>query len=162
MVIQFVDNNAYLIKTKEMEIMAGNPTTAGSLPLSGPGEYEVGDVRIQGFTGAYLFSAEDMNILYVDNSRGLSDQVVKQIEEDIDILLLALDTDTAHVREAVKFVNDLDPKIAIPAVEDATHPFCKEIGGCQPAIPELKVSKKDLVEEARKVVILHARSRSRK
>lgn len=161
MVIQYLSDNRFLIKTKGTEITAGNPTIANGLTLAGPGEYEVGDAHIQGFPNAYLISAEDLNLLYVDNPRGLSDDTVKKIEEDIDILLLSLDADAVNIKAVTKLVNDLDPNIAIPAVDDTTHPFCKEIGGCQPPIPELRISKKDLVEEVRKVVVLHARSRNR-
>lgn len=162
MTINYLGENAFLVKTRDTEITAGRPTIAGGLTLDGPGEYEVGDARIKGFPGAYLVSAEDINLLYIDNPKGLPEETVKKIEEDIDILLLSMGSEAASIKTAVKTVNDLDPDIAIPAVYDSAHPFCKEIGGCQDPVAELKISKKDLVEEVRKVVILHARSADRK
>lgn len=158
MLIKFLGGNAFRIQTKTAEIVTGKETHVGDVPLAGPGEYEVADIQIKGYKDAYLFSAENLSILYVDNPAGLSDEQVKAIEEDIDLLLLTLDHDTEHVRHAVQTMNNLDPKVTVPALEASDHPFCREIGGCPEAIAELKLTKKDLTEEERKTVVLDARS----
>lgn len=162
MVITYLGGKTFSVKTKMTDITTGDEPRIGELTLSGPGEYEVGDVEVQGHKDASLFAAEGLNLLYINNPTGLSEEIVKAITEDIDIVLLTLDRDAAHVEAAAKTMKDLEAKVTIPAIDTSDHPFCKEVGGCPEAIPELKLSAKDLVGEERKIVVLHARSRARR
>lgn len=161
MIIHYLGDGTFLIKTKTTEIVTGKEVRVGELTLSGPGEYEVGDAQIRGYKDAYFCTAEDVNLLYVHNPSGVPDELIKEIEEDIDVLLLSVDHDSSHIRGAIKTMNDLDPKVTFPTVEGAVHPFCKEIGGCPEGVGEFKINSKELVEGERKVVVLHARSRAR-
>ena len=161
MVIRYLGDGSFLIETKVADIAVGPTTRIGELTLTGPGEYEVGDVEAQGFKDAYLFLVEDMTVLYVNNPVGLSDETAKSLDADVDILLLTADENPSNLKGAVKTLNDIDPKIALPTIQTQHHPLCKEIGGCPAPVNELKVSKKDLTEE-RRVILLHARARTRR
>jgi hypothetical protein len=154
MIIHHLGDSTFSIKTKLSEIVTGPESRIGTITLSGPGEYEIADIQVRGYQDAYLFSAEGISLLYVNNPGGLSEEVVKTIEGDIDILLLSLDQDSPHLKGALRTMNEIDPKFTLPAVETPDHPFCREIGGCPPPISELKITKKDFIEDERKVVLL--------
>ena len=162
MTIQYLGDGTFLVKTKTTELTTGPAINIGELTLSGPGEYEAGDAQIKGYQDAYLITADDVNLLYVYNPNGLSEELIKAIEEDIDVFVLTVDRDPSHVKSAMKTMNDLDPVVTLPAVDGPDHPFCKEIGGCPPAQDELKVNLKDQEEGERKVVVLIARPRARR
>ena len=162
MTIQYLGDNAFLVKTKTTELTTGQEIKVGELTLSGPGEYEVGDAQIRGYQDAYLIGADDANLLYVYNPNGLSEELIKEIEEDIDVLILTVDRDPSHVKGAMRTMNALDPKVTLPAVDGPDHPFCKEIGGCPVGVEEFKINRKDFQEGERKVVVLNARSRARR
>jgi L-ascorbate metabolism protein UlaG (beta-lactamase superfamily) len=162
MVIHYLGDQTFAVKGKLSEILTGRETTVNGIALSGPGEYEIGDVGVRGFPGAYLFSFEGMTLLYVDNPDGLREETISKIEEDIDVVFLPVDREPERLQRAVKMMNDIDPKLTIPTITEVDHPFCKEIGGCPQPVDELKVTAKDLVEGERKVVVLHARTRVRR
>jgi hypothetical protein len=162
MTIHYTGNQTFLIHTKATDLEMGKNPKIGTLILNGPGEYEVADVQVRGYQDAYLFLADDVTVLYIYNTSGLTEETVKAIEGDVDILLLTVDSDPQHMKGAMKAMNDLDPKVTIPTIDSQTHPFCKEIGGCPSPIDEFKVNTKDLTEGERRVVLLHARAHARR
>jgi len=161
MVIQLTGDKGFEIRTKTETILIGPSVKVGAFPLPGPGEYEVADISARGYPGAYLFTAEDMTILAIDNPESVTEETVKQIDEDIDVLLIAVDGDPGRTKRALALVSEIDPKITIPTIASEDHPFCKEVGGCTGPVEEFKIAKKDLNVEERKAVLLHVRPRSR-
>jgi L-ascorbate metabolism protein UlaG (beta-lactamase superfamily) len=83
---------------------------------------------------------------------------------EIDILILPVGGNTVlSASEAVKIVNEIEPKIVIPSHYkmpslifdlDGVEKFVKEMGGKKEEMDKLVIKKKDLPEEGTKLVIL--------
>jgi L-ascorbate metabolism protein UlaG (beta-lactamase superfamily) len=83
---------------------------------------------------------------------------------EIDILILPVGSNSVMTaREAVKAVNEIEPKIVIPShyqmpglamPYDELKTFVKEMGGKSETMDKLLIKKKDLLEDQVKLIIL--------
>jgi len=110
---------------------AVKPTGQGSpFLISGPGEYEVKGVFIQGISAfhddkdgkergintIYVFEAEDMKFCHMGDfgQKQLTDEQLEKIEA-IDVLMIPVGgTYTINSSEAQKIIQQIEPKIVIP------------------------------------------------
>lgn len=132
--------------------------------IFGPGEYEVKDIFIKGFSSpgkyvgqdglntVYQVSIEGMNLLFLGalGSNDL-DPKIKEGLEDVDILFVPVDGAGISASEAYKLSVKLEPKLIVPmsytSVKDGgLTTFLKE-GGDEKAKVEdkLTIKKKDVV-----------------
>jgi L-ascorbate metabolism protein UlaG (beta-lactamase superfamily) len=102
----------------------------------------------------------DISVAHLGNiDYEFADDELEQLK-DIDILLVPVGT---NLKQAVKIVNELQPRIVIPMhyklpeLKSDLLPvdkFLKEVGAKSETLPKIKISKKDLPQEEMKVVIL--------
>jgi L-ascorbate metabolism protein UlaG (beta-lactamase superfamily) len=158
-----------------------NVAAVGGEPfvVTGPGEYEVKEVFINGvatFHDLVDGKEKGLNTLYFINLGGLHllhlGDLKHPLEEkhfedlhDIDVLFLPIGgQDVLSAKQAVELVGQIEPRIIIP-MHYKTAGFC---GKCDPAdpflkamslgkieaLPRLKISEKDMPQEETKVIIL--------
>jgi len=150
--------------------------------INGPGEYEINNIEIVGLPSfhdnqkgnlrgkntIYIFHLEEMVVCHLgDLGHTLADDQVEELNQ-VDILLVPVGgTYTIDAKKAMEVINQIDPKIVIPMhyqIEglsthlplDGLDKFLKEIGADENPQDLLKISKNELPEE-RRVVILQKR-----
>lgn len=159
-----------------VDAVAGEPFV-----ISGPGEYEVGGIKVRGFetfhddkegkergkNTVYLFQVEDVTLCHLgDLGHVLGENVVEEIG-DLDVLFVPVGgVYTINPEEAAKVSAQLEPKYIVPMhyrikgmakTFDELQPvstFLEEMGveDLEPK-KELSVSKKSLPEEPEVVVL---------
>jgi L-ascorbate metabolism protein UlaG (beta-lactamase superfamily) len=159
-----------------------NAEAVGGEPfvVSGPGEYEIKEVYIEGIPSfhdssggkergtntIYLVEAEDLRVCHLGDlgQNELSDEQLEKIGE-VDILMIPVGGNTTiSEKEAMKIMSQIEPKITIPmhysipklkAKLDGVDKFLKALGvkTMQPE-PKLSVKKKDILPEEAKIVVL--------
>lgn len=150
------------------------------LVITGPGEYEIKAVYIQGInayhdnsagkergkTTIYVIETEEMKICHLGDL-GQKELPPEQLEKigDVDILMLPIGgTFTINAEEAIKIMTQIEPKITIPMHYklpglkiklDGVDKFLKALGikSLEP-LPKLSIKKKDISSEEAKIVVL--------
>jgi len=155
--------------------ISGNPFL-----ISGPGEYEIKDIFVQGIeafhdkskgkergkTTLYTILGEEMTICHLGDF-GQNELTNEQIEAmgEIDILMIPVGgIYTISAKEAAKIVSQLEPKIVIPMHYkipklkiqlDKLDKFLKVMGVKKPeTMKTFSYKKKDLPAEGTKIIIL--------
>lgn len=161
MEIRFLGEGDFEIKSGENLIKTGQTTAVNDVSLDGPGEYEIARIMVLGFNPQiFLFKTEALNLVHLGKlDRPLTDAELEHLN-NVDILIVSLERGS---KKALELINQIEPKIVIPAPfsDSILESFCKEEGGCEPAMNVLRVSKGSLPEEERKVVVLNAVSASK-
>lgn len=151
--------------------------------IEAPGEYEISGIFINGISTfhddkkgvergkntIYCIELEDMTVLHLgDLGHELSEQTIEKLPI-VDILLIPVGGGfTIDAKTASKVISSLEPKIVIPMhyksnqnpdISDSLAPlekFLDEMGGDKDAtkVDKLKVSKRDLEEETKVIVLL--------
>jgi hypothetical protein len=142
--------------------------------INGPGEYEVNDISMLGFSSnsqyegeerfntVYLINLEDMKICHLG---ALSDKTLsaeaKSHLEDVDVLFVSVGgPGLLNTEDAYKVCVDIGPKIIIPMTfeEDggkAIKAFLKEAGeGDIKPIDKLTIKRKDLEGKDGEIIVL--------
>lgn len=166
-----------------VKAVSGNPS-AGSekspFLISGPGEYEIKEVFVQGIsawhdnsqgkergqTTIYVIEAEEMRVCHLGDL-GQKELTSEQLEKigQVDILMIPTGgVYTIDSKDALKIMSQIEPKVIIPmhyslpklkVKLDDLDRFLKAAGvrKIEP-LPKLTVKKKDLSEEEVKIVVL--------
>ncbi len=149
--------------------------------VSGPGEYEIKEIFIQGVpawhdnsqgkergqTTIYSIEAEDLKICHLGDlgQKELNSEQLEKIGE-VDILLIPVGgVFTIDGKDAIKIMSQIEPKIIIPMHYalpklkeklDDLDKFLKAVGikKIEP-LPKLTIKKKDLSEEEVRIVVLN-------
>lgn len=137
--------------------------------IEAPGEYEVNEIFVYGhkINGQiiYLINFEDIKIAFLGEfgHQTLTDKDLELIE-GADILILPVGGgDLTTAKEAVKIISQVEPRIVIPSCHQAgmgklkvddVSLFVKEFGVKPEEMDKLKISKKDLLVEDIKLIIL--------
>jgi len=147
--------------------------------IDGPGEYDVKKAYIKGIYSFHddkkgeergintisVIEAEDLKICHLGDlgQKELSDIQLEKIGE-VDVLMVPVGGNfTIDGSEAVKIINQIEPKVIIPmhykipgvSIKlDGLEKFLKEIGVEKETTEELTIQKKDLTEEEMKVVVM--------
>ncbi len=156
-----------------------NADIAGALSespfiITGPGEYEVGGVRVLGVADPSTGSGQANNLYNIEIDgvkishlgflkNDLDDEKVS-VFDDSDIILIPVgNNDVLGAEAAMKLINKLEPSIAIPMLYDVkglkikrapVTAFLKESEAKEPPQPKLTIKKKDINEEEIKIIIL--------
>lgn len=139
-----------------VEAVNGTP-----LVIKGPGEFEVGGVFVYGISSApntiYRIETREMVLAHLGGlTHALTDKEIELLE-NVDVLFVPVGKD------AVKIVNELEPRIVIPMhfkmpdFKETLEPvekFIKELGIKAETVDKLKLTKKDLPQEETKVFIM--------
>jgi L-ascorbate metabolism protein UlaG (beta-lactamase superfamily) len=138
--------------------------------VSGPGEYELKGVTVQGFASEtnyggkkglntiYLLTLENMHLCFLGAMEGALPPAAKEALDDVDILFVPLGgVGTLGVSEAAKVAVQLGPKAVIPMQygDAELKKFLKEAGG-EGAAPQekLTVKRKDLEGKEGEIIVL--------
>lgn len=163
-------------------IKAVSPPPSASSPflISGPGEYEIKNVFIQGINSwhdnsrgqergentIYTIEAEDLKLCHLGDlgQKELTEEQLEKIAE-VDILMIPVGgVFTISAKEALKIMSQIEPKIIIPMHYalpklkiklDGLDKFLKLLG-IKSITPENKLSikKKDISPEEAKIIVL--------
>ena len=146
--------------------------------ISGPGEYEIKNVFIQGIASSpgdkkekeentiYTIETEDLKLCHLGslNQKELTEEQLEEIG-DIDILMIPVGGNyTISAKEALRIMAQIEPKITVPMCYalpklkiklDGLDKFLKSLG-IKSITPESKltIKQKDIPSEEAKIVVL--------
>lgn len=170
-----------------VKAVSGPSTISGQAPflISGPGEYEIKEVFIQGipaFHDSSLGKERGANTIYTIESEelklchlgdlGQKELTPEQIDKigEVDILMIPVGgVYTISAKEAVKIMSQIEPKIIIPmhyqipklnlpagGKLDGLDQFLKTMGiKKMDSLPKLSIKKKDILPEEAKIIVLN-------
>ena len=167
-------SNAVLVTTNHSDFNGIDSATFGeSTPfvVDGPGEYEVGDMYVQGFESKaeiekkdyintiYLITYDDMKIVFI-GALASKDSIPKAFVEAVDepdLFFVPIGgKSTIDATTAQKLANSFNAKMVVPMDYDkeSLKVFLKEAGaeGVKP-IDKLTIKKKDFVGKTGEVII---------
>lgn len=170
------ENEAFIINSPgEYEIKGinilgiGDPSNSSLLGPEGPsGPRTAGQVNV-----IYSIEIDEIKIAHLGFLNKELDNEKLELLDDPDIILVpvgglpagrqGIKDELFDAEMAMKLINKIEPKIAIPMLYDIKglkikrapiSDFIKESEAKDPAVPKLVVKKKDLAEEETKIVIL--------
>lgn len=159
-----------------VKAVGGNPFL-----VSGPGEYEIKEVFIQGIPAfhdsssgkergtntIYTIEAEELRICHLGDL-GQKELTPEQIDKigQVDILMIPVGgVYTISAKEAVKIMSQIEPNIIIPMHYqlpklklklDGLDKFLKTMGIKKlDSLPKLSIKKKDVLPEEAKIIVLN-------
>lgn len=167
-------SNAVIITTNHPDFNGVDSATFGEntpFIINGPGEYEVGDMYVQGFESRaeidkkeyintiYLITLDDIKIVFV-GALSNKDSIAKSFSEAVDepdLFFVPIGgTSTIDAATAHKLGNSFNAKMVVPMDydKDSLKVFLKESGseGIKP-VDKLTIKKKDFLGKAGQVVI---------
>lgn len=163
MTITHQGKGQFTIKSKQATIQLGPEVKIGERVLPGRGEYEVSGVEAEGLAdGIFLLRTEEVYLLYLGQiNRPLTDDELVEVNM-ADILFVPVggnqtDVDDLTVltpEQAVKVINQVDPRITIPMYYTSIEPFRAAEGKPLEMEKELKVTRSTLPTEERQTYVL--------
>jgi len=159
-----------------VKAVGGNPFL-----VSGPGEYEIKEVFIQGIPAfhdsssgkergvntIYTIEAEELRICHLGDL-GQKELTPEQIDKigQVDILMIPVGgVYTISAKEAVKIMSQIEPNIIIPMHYqlpklklklDGLDKFLKTMGMKKlDSLPKLSIKKKDVLSDEAKIIVLN-------
>jgi len=172
-------NNVKVIKGSPSQI-SGKFERASPFLISGPGEYEIKEVFIEGIpafhdpvegrergkTTIYTVEIEEVKICHLGDlgQKELTDEQLEQIG-DVDILMIPVGgIFTIGAKEAAKVISQIEPKIVIPmhyqlpklkVKLENLDKFLKTMGIKSPeTLNKLSIQEKNLPTDGMKIVVL--------
>jgi len=167
-----IDENSIILFSDEKDARS---FAGGSFVITGPGEYDIKGVSIQGVealkkdgkkTTIYVIDAEDIKICHL-GLLGQKELPAKEVEGigDVDILMVPVGGgNSVDAKESVEVISQIEPRITIPMFYsvaglkeklDGLDKFLKTLGIKSPEpLEKLSVKKKDLPEDEAKIVVL--------
>ncbi|MBT4849268.1 hypothetical protein HON36_00245 [Candidatus Parcubacteria bacterium] len=140
-----------------------------TLVIDSQGEYEKNDIFVYGKNIrkhlCYLINFEGIKIAFLGEfgHHELENSDLELIE-GVDVLILPVGGgDLTSAKEAIRIVNQIEPRIVIPSCHadnpskmklDDVSIFIKEFGGKAEELDKIKINKKDLQTEDVKLIIL--------
>lgn len=143
--------------------------------LTGPGEYEIGNVFITGIVTAndaadtrnvvFMFDYDGLTVAHLGDMRTVPKQTQIDALEQVNILLVPVgDGNSLNAAQASELVSMLEPNIIIPMHYqlpnlkldlDSVDRFLKEMGVTDPSQEtSLKISASNLPEETETVILI--------
>lgn len=163
MTITYKGQGQFIIRSKQATIELGSIARIGEKLLPGQGEYEISGVEAEGLAdGILLLRTEDVFLLYLAQlNRPLTDEELEGVNM-ADILFIPVGGDNTDSEgltvltpeQAVKVINQVDPRIVVPMYFSSIEPFRAAEGKPLEMLKELKITKSTLPAEDRQVVVL--------
>lgn len=163
MTITYQGQGKFTVKSKDATLELGPEIKVAGRTLPGAGEYEISNVEIEGLDGGiFLFRTEEVFLLYLDRlDRPLSNEELDAVNM-ADVLFLPVGGNSTDVddltvlnpEQAVKMINQVDPRIVIPMYFSSIEPFRAAEGKPMEMLKDFKVTKASLPAEERQVVVL--------
>lgn len=173
----YAESNFKLRKTSTDILVLSHPKTKDDLACTSddafiidtPGEYEIKGVFVNGIAYnhssiVYWLDMGGITIGWLGAVKGkdLSTKVLEKIE-GVDVLIVPVGGgDVMSAKEAASVINQLEPRIVVPAYTkisgskglEAVEPFLKEYSAKHETTDKLKITKKDVMTEDTRVVVL--------
>jgi hypothetical protein len=155
MQISKTKDNFLEIKTKSAVILIDHKITINDVSLEGAGEYEIGEVSVEGVDdNIYICQADEIGFALVNFKEKISKEAVEKLSS---VLLLFARVD-GSVEAAAEQVGQIEPNLTIYTGSKESKDKLKAAGITFSDADSIKVSKKDLEEsgDARFVEIDYA------
>jgi L-ascorbate metabolism protein UlaG (beta-lactamase superfamily) len=163
MTITYQGQGKFTVKSKDATLELGPEIKVAGRVLPGAGEYEISNVEIEGLDGGiFLFRTEEVFLLYLDRlDRTLTNDELDAVNM-ADVLFLPVGGNATDVpdltvlapEQAVKVINQVDPRIVIPMYFASIEPFRAAEGKPMEMLKDFKVTKSSLPVDERQVVVL--------
>ena len=158
MTIRWEGGRNFVVKTKALTAKIGDKNILGELEINSPGEYEISGVQIEYVDGIVEVFAEGLVVGHIKKAKVLSDSDLEKLS-GIDILLIGVGGgEYTETKTALQVISQIEPAVVIPMYSNNIDEFAKEEGISVEGQEELKISKADLSDEERRVVLLQASS----
>lgn len=148
------------------EELKNNKRISESFIISGPGEYEIKDIFIQGIPHLerkilktiYKLEIENIKICFLGEIiKALDNEELEKLGE-IDLILLPISEKRIEFLKIQELISEIQPSLIIPSDwrdEKELANFSKEIGfKREEFLEKLKIKKKDLSQEKTEFVVL--------
>lgn len=136
-------NNLLEIKTKSAVILIDHKTLINNVSLEGAGEYEIGEVSVEGVNdNIYICQADEISFAIVN----FQEKVSKENLEKLSSVLLLVARVDGNVESAAEQVGQIEPNITIYTGSELSKAKLKSSGISVEETENLKLSKKDLDE----------------
>lgn len=156
MIINWEGGQKFNLKTKQLTVKLGEKINLGDLEITQPGEYEVSGIQVDQIDGIIQVYAEGINVSHIKKGKILTDEELEKLN-GVDILLIGVGGgEFTETKVALEVIAQIDPAIVIPMSKGDLEEFIKEEGKNE-SIDELKISKGELPQDDRQIVILNAR-----
>lgn len=161
MIIKYLGQEKFEIKTKENRINLGYDVAINGFLFSGPGEYEKNGIFVEGISDngntIFIIRTEEMKLCYLGKiAHELQEEEAKEIG-DVDILFMPLGEDgSVDTKKGSKIISQIDPRVVIPMLYTDLEEFKKNEGISDGETDTLKIKKNELPEDQRRNVILKA------
>lgn len=155
MQINFLGEGKFEIKTKNAKILTGDKIQINDFLIPGKGEYEIAEVAVEYLEDILIFNAEEINLVYLDQrNKPLNDEEMEQISQADILFLPVAGANVYTVKQAMEVINQIEPKIIIPMHYDKIEEFSQQEGIKVETMETLKISKSQITDESRKIIIL--------
>jgi L-ascorbate metabolism protein UlaG (beta-lactamase superfamily) len=156
-----------VITSSEGEV-AAEAISGSPFVIDGPGEYEVKSVFTYGVSSngstLYMIKMDDVSVAYIGavKLKELTDKELTVLE-GADILILPVGGGSVTgPKEAGAIINQIEPRIVIPSYYkisgskglESVEVFLKEYSAPHETMEKLKISKKELISEDTKIIVL--------
>lgn len=158
-------------RSRKSEVGGQTPVPTGeTFVIDGPGEYEIKDISISGIGDGentiYNIEIDDIKATHLGFLKKEPSDEKLELLGNPDIILIpvgGLKGELFDAEAAMKLINKMEPKIAIPMLYDIKGlkikrapmlNFIKESEAKDQPIPKFVVKKKDLILEETKIIIL--------
>ena len=144
MLLQKTKDGYLEINSKKCSIIFNDKITVNEIELEGAGEYEIGEVAIEGIDDeAYVFQIEDIVLGSVNFKTKISKENIEKLS-NADAILLRLD---GKASEAVEAAGQIGSTIVVYFGTDKAESALKSAGATFEKIESLKITKADITEE---------------
>jgi hypothetical protein len=155
MIITWQGGHDFTLKTKGINVVLSDKPKLGELVIDEPGEYEVGGVQLDWIDGVVQVYLEGLNISHIKKGKVFSDEELEKLN-GIDILLIGIGGEEfTETKAAISLISQIEPSVVIPMYKAGLEEFAKQEGATGEPVDEYKVTKADLPDEGRDIVILN-------
>ncbi len=132
------------IKSKKATVVFDGKITVNDVELEGAGEYEVGEIAIEGIDDdIYIFEIEDIVLGSVNFKTKITKENIERLAS-CDVLLVRLD---GKVNEAVEQAGQIEPDIMVYAGSSKAESELKSSGVSYSKLDSIKLTKADIGQE---------------
>lgn len=134
-------DNKLEVKTKKATLLLNHGVTVNDVELEGAGEYEIGEVVIEGISDdVYLCQAEDIVFAIVSFKEKLSKENIEKLSS-VSLLFCRVN---GNLQDALEQINQIEPNVAVYAGNDEDRAKLKTAGVTLEQEENIKVAKSDL------------------
>lgn len=154
MTITYLKDACFLLQDKENKILT-DPLKVDAMEINNEGEYEINGITVEVIDGIKAVRAKGLNIALIDKRKTIlkEEEVSKLGAVDVLFISMAGGEEYFSVKEALQQAGELEPRILIPMRLKETNEFCKQEGICNEPVKVFKITKNNLPQEERQILI---------